>query len=270
MSELNREKYALATGEEAEYRLKIVNSVHGADTEAFLLRAGMKPGLRVADIGCGTGVISCWLAKLAGVDGQVVGVDISEAQIQSARKSALEAGLTNIGFLSTGCYETGLESESVELVFSRFMLMHVQEPMRAILEMKRILKPGGVLAIEDGDFNSTYAEPPSAAYERMFELYRLIGAKHGEDFLIGRKLYRMALEAGFHSVSARLAQPVFTQGDAKRLPEWTLAEAAPGLLEAGLTNQGEIDSLIRTLAAEAANATTLFAMARMAQVIGVK
>ena len=270
MSELKREKYSLATGEDAEYRLKIVNSVHGADTEAFLLRAGMKPGLRVADIGCGTGVVSCWLAKLAGVGGHVVGVDISEAQIQSARKYALEFGLTNISFQSTGCYETGLSSDSCDLVFSRFMLMHVQEPMRAILEMKRILKPGGLLAIEDGDFNSIYAEPPSAAYKRMFELYRLIGMAHGEDFLIGRKLYRMALEAGFHSVSARLAQPAFTEGDAKRLPEWTLAEAAPELLKAGLTNQAEIDALICTLASEAADPTTLFAMARMTQVIGIK
>ena len=270
MSELNREKYALATGEEAEYRLKIVNSVHGADTEAFLLRAGMKPGLRVADIGCGTGVISCWIAKLVCVSGEVVGVDISEEQVRSARKSALNAGLSNVSFLSTGCYETGLESGSFDLVFSRFMLMHVQEPKRAILEMKRLLKPGGVLAIEDGDFNSSYAEPPSAAYDRVFELYRLIGAAHGEDFLIGRKLYKMALEAGFHSVSARLAQPLFTEGDAKRLPEWTLAEAAPGLIEAGLTDQTEIDSLIRTLAAEAADPTTLFAMARMTQVIGIK
>ncbi len=270
MIELKREKYVLATGEEAEYRLKIVNSVHGADTELFLLRAGMKPGLRVADIGCGTGVISCWMAKLAGVDGKVIGADISEAQVQSARKSAIEAGLTNVSFLSTGCYETGLESESFDLVYSRFMLMHVQEPMRALLEMKRILKPDGVLAIEDGDFNSIYAEPPSAAYERMFELYRLIGAAHGEDFLIGRKLYRMTLDAGFHSVSARLAQPVFTEGDAKRLPEWTLSEAARGLLEAKLTDQTEIDSLIRTLTAEAADRTTLFAMARMTQVMGIK
>ena len=264
------EKYALTTGEDAEYRLKIVNSVHGADSEAFLKLAGLAEGMRVADIGCGVGVMSLWIAEQVGESGHVAGVDISVEQVVSAEKAAVSRGVHNLEFNANSCYDTGLVTNSFDLVYSRFMLMHIQDPLRAINEMKRLLKPGGVLAIEDGDFASTYAEPHSPAYDRMFELYRQIGEKFGEDFLIGRKLFRMAITVGFERVSARLAQPVFTEGDSKRLPEWTLEESAPALLEAGLTTKAELERLLNALRMEANDPTTLFSMARMTQVIGFK
>jgi hypothetical protein len=71
-------------------------------------------------------------------------------------------------------------------------------------------------------------------------------------------------------VRAALAQPVFTRGDAKRLPEWTLAECAPALIEAGLATRTEIDALVAEMAAFAADENTLFGMARMTQVWGRK
>jgi hypothetical protein len=76
----------------------------------------------------------------------------------------------------------------------------------------------------------------------------------------------MFLEAGFEDPEVRLVQPVLTRGDAKRLPEWTLAECAPALVEAGLSTQEEIARLIAEMKAMAKDETTLFGMARMTQV----
>src|SRR5215831_19353862 len=92
-------RYVLATGEEGAHRLKIVQSVHGPDTEAFLRRAGLRAGMRVADIGCGIGTISCWIAEQIGPDAVVVGADVSAEQLEQARKSAKEARITNAGFI---------------------------------------------------------------------------------------------------------------------------------------------------------------------------
>ena len=218
-----KERYVLATGEEGAYRLRIVNSVHGADTETFLRRAGIAPGMLVADIGCGIGTISCWLAEQVGPTGKVAGVDISPGQVEQAQKAAQSAGFSHAHFTQAGAYETGLESEAFDLVFCRFVLMHVQHIDTALQEMKRVLKPGGVLAVEDGDFSTPFCDPPNVAFARCIELYRAIGEQHNEDFLLGRKLYRLVRAAGFREVEAALVQPLFTRGEAKRLPEWTLA-----------------------------------------------
>lgn len=262
--------YVLATGEEGAYRLRIVNSVHGADTEAFLRRAGLTAGLRVADIGCGIGTISCWMAAQVGSAGSVTGVDVSAGQVEQAVKNAAAAGLTNTHFCHASAYETGLEREAFDLVYCRFVLMHLERPLDALREMRSLLKPGGILACEDGDFTSPFSDPPSDAFDRCFELYRAIGERRGQNFLMGRHLFRLVHEAGFARADATIAQPVFVRGDAKRLPEWTLEECAPALRDAGLSTDEEIARLITEMRAFAADETTLFAMARMTQVTSRK
>jgi SAM-dependent methyltransferase len=260
------ERYVLATGEEGAYRLRIVNSVHGPDTETFLKRAGLQPGMRVADIGCGVGTISCWMAQQVGPDGFVCGIDVSEPQIRESAKSAAAAGLSNVSFQVASAYETGLESSSFDLVFCRFVLMHLTQPQQAILEMARLLKPGGILACEDGDFKRPFTEPYSLAYARLFELYRAVIHARGADPCVGPKLYRMFLSAGLPEPSVTLVQPVFVRGDAKRLPEWTLEECAPAIIEHGLADKREIDEIASELERLAQDETTLFAMAQMTQV----
>ena len=258
-------RYVLATGDEAAYRLRIVNEVHGADTEAFLRRAGIRPGLRVADIGCGVGVVSAWIGEQIGAEGELVGVDISEAQVDQARRLADTRGI-RAQFYTASADSTTLPADHFDLVFCRFVLMHMERPEDGIREMRRILKPGGVIAVEDGDFAAPYCYPPLAAFDRAFELYRAIGEARGQRFQIGRELYRLVLEAGFREPEVTLAQPVFVRGDAKRLPEWTLAECAPALIGAELSTQEEIDRLTAELQSYAEDESTLIAMARMTQV----
>ena len=172
--------------------------------------------------------------------GEVLGVDSSAGQIEQARKFYEGKQDANVPpqFVVASAYETGLESDSFDMVYSRFLLMHVARPMDVLTEMRRILKPGGVLAVEDGDFASPFCYPPNPAYDRCFELYRLAGEREGADFRIGPKLPNMVSDAGFDLRPFGLAQPVFTKGDAKRLPEWTLEECAPALIAANLATQG--------------------------------
>lgn len=264
------ERYVLATGSEGEERLAVVNEVHGPDTRAFLLRAGLKPGMRVADIGCGIGTISCWMADQVGPGGTVVGVDVSAEQVATARRRADALGIGNVTFAVASAYDTGLDAEGFDLVFCRFVLMHLQRPKEALLEMRSLLRPGGILAVEDGDFTALFCHPPLAAFDRCMELYRAAGERHGADFEIGRRLYALVRAVGFDSAEVAMAQPVCVQGAAKRLPEWTLAESAELLIEAQLTTLSEIKDLLRTLTAFAAQDGTTIGMARMMQVAATK
>lgn len=259
-------RYVLATGEEGAERLRIVQNVHGPDTERLLLRAGLAQGMKVVDIGCGIGIITCWMAEHVGPTGAAYGIDISPDQIVLARREAERRKLKNVHFSIARAEATGLPRESFDLVFCRFLLMHIAHPLDALWEMCHLVRPGGLLVCEEGDFASPFCEPPSPAFDRCFELYRTLGKQREADFRIGLKLYRMFLEIGMPSPEVALAQPVFVRGAAKRLPEWTLSECAPALLQAGLSTQEEIESILAEMKAIAEDEATLIGMARMTQV----
>lgn len=266
----NLEMYLLATGETAIERLRIVEATHGADTQNFLKRAGLKEGLRVADIGCGVGLVSQWIAQQVSPSGEVLGVDVSSAQVETATRLATEAGISNVRYSIGSAYNTGLPKESFDLVYCRFLLMHLANPLQALQEMHSLLKPGGILAVEDGDFTAPFCWPPSKAFERCFELYRAAGARQGAHFEIGKMLFELVCKCGLKEVQLTLAQPIFSSGPQKSLPGWTIEEAASNLVQWGLATQEEINALCADMERLAANKEVVFAMARMMQVWGHK
>lgn len=259
--------YVLATGAEAARRLAIVDEVHGPDTRDFLRRAGLRPGMRVADIGCGTGKVSKWIASEIGPAGQVHGVDISARQIEEAKSRVSQDGPRNLNFELGTAEMPGLSEGTYDLVFSRFVLMHTTDPLRCLRAMLRLLRPEGVLAVEDGDFTSPFCWPPSAAFERCFKLYRALGERRGQRFLLGRELHTLVCEAGAEVLETRLAQPALFEGEAKRLPEWTIEECLPAILKAGLASEEEVRSLVAEMGRLAEDSQTIVGMARMMQVV---
>ncbi|HIF92004.1 MAG: metalloregulator ArsR/SmtB family transcription factor [Myxococcales bacterium] len=109
----------------------------------------VQPGLRVADIGTGTGVLALELADL-GLD--VVGIDRSEAMLEAARQKwrALEQGKSgSVEFRVADAHDLPLESNSVDAAFAHMVLHSLEEPSRAVAEMARIVKPGGQVILVD-------------------------------------------------------------------------------------------------------------------------
>jgi ubiquinone/menaquinone biosynthesis C-methylase UbiE len=143
--------YALATGEAAAYRLRLLHGLYGPGTRRVLLEAGLRPGMRAADLGCGVGMVSALLAELVGAEGHVFGIDFSGAQLAQARERLTTVGGSNIRFVEASATDTGLPCESFDLVYCRFLLIHLTEPEQALREMRALLKPGGILVCEDGD-----------------------------------------------------------------------------------------------------------------------
>lgn len=261
--------YVLQTGQDAAYRLSVVQEVHGPDTRALLLRAGLSEGGSIADVGCGAGYVSRWIAETIGPGGSLVCLDSSADQLAVARATLAEAPC-NVDFVQADATATGLPDNSFDLVFARFVLMHLPDPLAALRELVRLTKPGGILAVEDGDFSSLFCHPPLPEFDEMARLYREVVRARGADPLMGRGLYALFLEAGVVPEEVRLVQPVFVRGDAKRLPEWTLEECSDAVEAAGLADRETIARIVARLAAHAEDHRTLFAMARMTQVWAVK
>jgi SAM-dependent methyltransferase len=99
-------RYALATGEAAAYRLHILHALYGPGSRRVLLDAGLQRGMRVADLGCGVGMVTALLAELVGPEGHVVGIDASAAQLAQARER-LPLGRTNIRFVEASATRLG-------------------------------------------------------------------------------------------------------------------------------------------------------------------
>src|SRR5262245_42665283 len=151
-------EYVLATGDAAAHRLVLLNNLYGPGARRVLTEAGIRPGMRVADLGCGTGMVTQLLAELVGPSGEVVGVDFSGAQVEHARQ-LLPPTISNVSFVQASATDTGLERESFDLVYSRFLLIHLTEPEAALREMHELLKPGGIFVCEDGDLTTAGSEP---------------------------------------------------------------------------------------------------------------
>jgi len=259
-------KYILATGDRAVDRLKLLDEIFGPSTREWLLSAGLREGMTVADIGCGTGLVALWIAAQVGPSGSVVAVDTSAEQLGIAEQNATAAGLKHLSFHRATAYETTLNRTDFDLVYSRFLTCHLTEPEKALVEMRALLKPGGVLVCEDHDDGGIFSQPQTPAYKRLVEISQAVNRAHGLDSCIGLKLPRLLLQAGFQNPEVAVKQVAFLRGPAKRFWEITLREAAPAIIKAGAATQTELDSVCGEIRSVADDDTTLVMLARVTQV----
>jgi len=256
--------YVLATGNAAANRLRILHNVYGPGARELLLRAGIQRGMSVVDLGCGVGMTTQLLAELVGPTGEVIGVDYSPAQVEQAR-AQLPSELSNVRFVEASALDTGLRREAFDLVYCRFLLIHLQDPESALREMHGLLKPEGIMAIEDGDLTSASSEPRSKL-EEFSNLFGALGPKWGVDYTLGRRLFHLVLNAKFSQVEVTFNQPVFSRGENKRLLELSVAEAGPSFVSAGLVSHEQLGETVAEMRRLADDETVLAILPRMSQV----
>ena len=259
-----RGEYALSTGAAADYRLTILHNLYGSGTHRVLRDAGLRRGMRVADLGCGVGLVTELLGEIVGSDGHVAGIDFSAAQLAQAR-GRLNGHGANASFVEASATETGLPRESFDLVYCRFLLLHLSEPEGALREMWGLLKPGGIVVCEDGDLTSAGSEPPSTLVA-FADLFGRLGPARGLDYTLGRRLFQMVLAAGFEAPEITFNQPVEVRGENKRLLELSVAEASAAFLQEGLISAQQLESTLAEMRRLATDESVLAVMPRMAQV----
>lgn len=262
--------YILATGESAAWRLRLLQSIYGASTRALLLRAGLWEGQRAADLGCGIGSVSQVMAQIVGPTGSVVGVDGSAAQLEVARADAERAGLTSVEFRQGDASATGLERGSFDLVYCRFLLIHVQRPFEVLQEMRALLKPNGVLVCEEIECSTLATVPPTPVYTRAAADTVAGGRKRGVDNDIGCRLPAYFQSLGLQAVQVDVWQPAFLRGEEKRFWEHSVAEAAPRLAEVGVRSAEELRDMVEGMRQVNADESVLLLLPRHWQVWGRK
>ena len=232
-------KYALATGVDAVGRLNVLHKIYSPAGRKTLVSAGISEGMAVADFGCGSGTMSRLLASLVGPSGSVTGIDLHPAQIEEARRLSAMDGLTNLRFVTADACETGLQETQFDLVYCRFLLLHLIDPASCLREMSRVLKPGGILVVEDGDLSSA-CSIPSTALDAFVHLFSRLGPIRGVDYSLGNRLWHLVAGAGFKITNVRVHQPAERAGLTALLLKWSVEEAGPSFVDAGLTTSEQL------------------------------
>jgi ubiquinone/menaquinone biosynthesis C-methylase UbiE len=261
----NHGEYVLAQGRAAVRRLFVLHKIYAAAGRRLLLQAGLERGMHVADFGCGVGAMTRMLGEWVGQSGSVTGIDLSADQLAEAAEICASAGLSNVSFRNADACATRLPANSFDLVYCRFLLLHLTAPHACLREMKRILKPGGILVVEDGDIASAGSVPPTAIATGV-ALFMRLGASRGLNYSLANSLFHLVKSAGFVEPQIEIHQPAGCCGLHGDFVASSVAEAAPAFVNAGLIAARDLDQLIVEMRTAGADPSVLVLAPRMSGV----
>jgi len=262
--------YIIDGGETGANRLAMLARVAAAQTESFLLRAGVRPGSDCIDLGCGPGYVTGRIAELA-APGRVVGVDFDPVVIDIARRQTAALlhpprfVVANVGAIPGALADA---AQSFDVVYARFLLSHLPNAAAALMRMAVLARPGGVVAVEDVDAEAMFTHPHCPALDRVIELSRQAAAKRGADARVGPDLPGLFDRIGLEKVELNTLQPSFREGEGKDLLLVTFDTTRAAVSRAGLASEDELDEIREELRAFVADPATIVSAPRVFQVMG--
>jgi len=206
---------------------------------------------KVLDVGCGPGSITVGFAKRS-EHVEVVGIDCEEKVLEEAKRRAEDDGVADrINFLNESVYELPLEDNSFDVVFAHQVLQHLADPVGAIKEMKRVLRPGGVIGVRESDYASMLVFPEMKAIDDWREIYTAVCRRNKAEPHAGRLLKAWFLDAGFQEKDMNLSASVVFHFSKEECENWGFAweeralksSFAAQALEYGLATQAKLDQI---------------------------
>ena len=226
---------------------------------ATFLLPHLRPGMRLIDCGCGPGSITVDLALVV-APGEAIGIDLREEALTHGRKLARDRGISNVTFQVADVYQLPYPDGSFNAAFACAVLQHLAAPLEALAEMRRLLKPGGVIGIVDGSAPITFRYPTNPVLDAWDKLRIL-----ERDYRTGRsspalELRALLREAGFARTQAFGNMGTETAGTPAGTPEETRSVAQNQLtqlrgmrgklaVEQGWATQQELEQIAEALIA---------------------
>jgi SAM-dependent methyltransferase len=244
------QEYVLGSDAAELARLDAQAAAIAEPTRLLLRAAGLQPGQRVLDLGCGPGHVSLLAAELVGPEGSVTGLDVSPRMLEVAEQRRRDAGVANVRFVE-GDVRTW-RGEDVDAVVGRLVLFHCADPADVVRHHAESLTPGGLAAFVDFDVGAVRTEPPVQLSDdltvRVLAAFRSAGA----DPVIGTRLASILAEAGLADVQSFGVQAYVLPGDpsASHLLAGVVRTLAPQMEAAGIATVEELglDTLQQRLA----------------------
>jgi len=231
-------RYALELdpGEVERYRM-MAEQARAAEADLWEL-AGIGPGARVGDVGCGPGALLPALSAAVGPDGGVQAVDADPDAVAAARALVAAAALGNVTVTQGRADHTGLEEGSLDAVMLRHVLAHNGGAEDAIVaHLATLVRPGGCLYLVDVDGTAMRTLPEQADLTDLNERYAAFRAARGDDNRAGLRLADRLLRAGLELVEFRGRYFIGQPPPAVRPPSWAARDA---MVSAGMATEEDV------------------------------
>jgi SAM-dependent methyltransferase len=173
-----------------------------AENSAAYLLPHVKSGATLLDIGCGPGTITADLASLV-TPGRVTALEVTDAALGLARAEIARRGIESVDFAVGDVHALDFADDSFDIVHAHQVLQHVGDPVTALREMRRVTRPGGIVAVRDGDYAAFTWFPELPELDEWLDLYERVARGNGGEPDAGRRLLSWAHAAGFTDVTAR-------------------------------------------------------------------
>lgn len=219
-----------------------------AENSAGYLLPHLRRGDRLLDVGTGPGTITIDLARRL-ADGWVTGIDSAEAAVAAARDLAAHEQVTNLTVETGNVYRLAYADDCFDVAHAHQVLQHLSDPVAALREMSRVVRPGGLIAARDADYAAMTWYPADPRLDRWLDLYSRVARAVGGEPDAGRRMRHWAQQAGLVEVTCTAAAWCFADEDDVAWWSQTWAERVVGsafatqALDAGLADRAELDEL---------------------------
>ena len=235
--------YALGYTEDELQRLTDQAQLYASSTRALLADAGIAPGMRVLDVGCGPGDVSLLVAERVGPTGEVVGVDTNERVLELARARVSASGATHVHFVQADLREFPVDTP-FDAVVGRFVLMYLAHPADVVRRVAQYVRPGGAVAFQEFQFEFTsLGSAPVPLFEQFRSWGLAVFRQAGIDTAMGLRLRQIFVDAGLPVPSLHLDGYIAGPGDelAARVVANSLRSALPLVEQFGIATAAEVD-----------------------------
>ena len=172
-----------------------------AENSAAYLMPRLTSGVAVLDVGCGPGTITADLATLV-TPARVTALEVTEEALDLARAELARRGVTNVDFVVGDVHALDFPADTFDVVHAHQVLQHVTDPVAALREMRRVTRPGGVVAVRDSDYAAFTWFPEFPELTEWLDLYERVARGNGGEPDAGRRLLAWGRAAGFTDLTA--------------------------------------------------------------------
>jgi ubiquinone/menaquinone biosynthesis C-methylase UbiE len=218
----------------------------------LLDRIGVQPGWRAVDIGCGPIGILNLLSKRVGQRGSVVGLEREARFVEMAKAEVAKRGLVNVQMIKADALKTGLDKESFDLVHERLVMINVSDRDALLTEMLSLLRPGGIVVLEDVDNVSWLCQPAHPSWDVLLNAFHTVFHAGGGNGFIGRRLPVLLRAGGVQNIQIKVTVETPLLGDYRRTHLVSLIDSIrEQVITKGLLDEAELkehrEALVRHL-----------------------
>lgn len=217
-----------------------MTNTRSADKQAAFFLPHLHGGMKLLDCGSGPGSITLGLAK-AVAPGQTVGIDNDSFQVERARRYAAEQAVDTVRFEWGNVYQLPFGDGCFDAIFSHALLEHLNDPLLALKEMRRVVKPGGVVGVRTRDWGGTLLAPADPLLQHSIELWERLSALDGGTPRVGKHLRGLLSAADF--AQATVSASYDSHATPESTHQWSLfwASELDGKMGNRFVEQGWVD-----------------------------